>query len=245
MDLQAQYTEIRKFLAVPEDQFDLESLLSEAFKTDELRFEILSKILTFVYYFQMFKNTKEFMQSVYHCIRNTVQIKITDINDFDELLLKNAIMRFIQEYIEYAQLSQKEQVLNFLADSFERLGVQPLIINLGLLIKPLYEDQRYIDKKVSLEEVEVSVSDDEITAAIKLAINDWLERQVIDLEKQDELQEKVQSELERLTLEHNLSKDSKTYQILLTEVIEMLSMRLTMLSLMDTVEDDLEPVPIK
>jgi len=245
MDLQPKYIEIQKFLSIPDAEFDLEEILNINFSTDDLKLEILGKILTFIYYFTMFKNVKEFMHSVYSCIRNTLQIKIQNVNDFDELLVKNAILRFIQEYIEYAQISQKEQVLNFLADSFERLGVQPLIINLGLLIKPLYEDQIYIEKKTELEEVEVKVSDDEITAAIKASINNWLEKQIIDLEKQEELNEKIKIELEQLAEQYSLSKESKTYKVLLTEVIEMLAMRLTMLSLMDSIEDDLEPVPIK
>ena len=75
--------------------------------------------------------------------------------------------------------------------------------------------------------------------------NHWLETQKLDLEKEEELKGKLIVECEQLASEHKLSKESKTYNVLLTEVIEMLAMRLTMLSLMESVPDDLEPVPIK
>ncbi|MGQ4872999.1 MAG: hypothetical protein ACP6IY_02890 [Promethearchaeia archaeon] len=245
MNLEEKYIEIQRFLSISDSSFDLKSIINEKFKTEELKLEILSKILTFIYYFQMFKNIREFMTSVYNCIKNTLQIKLTSIDDFDELLIKNAIMRFIQEYIDYANISQKEQVLNFLADSFERLGVQPLIINLGLLLKPMYSDQSYLDKKSKLEEEEVIISDDEISSKIKLAINDWLEQQALNLDKQDEIKENMLKEFNKLAEEYNLSKDSESYKKLLTEVNEMLAMRLTMLSLMESIGNDLEPVSIK
>ena len=186
------------------------------------------------------------MSSVYKCIAKTLEIKITSISDFDELLIKNAMLRFVQEYVDYAKIGQKEQVLNFLADSFERLGIQPLILNLGLLLKPMYSDQKYIDKVSKMEEVEVVYQlNDENALNIKKAIDQWLEGQKIDLDKQDSLKESLIEEFDRLVSEHNLSKASKQYQLLLTEVLEMLSMKLTMLSLLESIDDEsMEPIPL-
>ncbi|MHA1439491.1 MAG: hypothetical protein ACTSPD_18125 [Promethearchaeota archaeon] len=247
MDFQKKYSEIQQFLSIPDNLFTLDEIINSNFKSEEIKIEILSKILSFIYNFQMFKQNRAFMKSVYKCIMQTLEIKLIDIKDFEELLIKNSLMRFIQEYLEYSQIGQKEQVLNFLADSFERLGLQPLILNLGLLLKPMYSDQRYIDKVEKFEEVEVVyVLNDEAGMEIKRAIDKWLSSQTIDLEKQDELMEKLKEEFDRLVSEHNLSKESKSYKILLTEVIEMLSMKLTMISLMDSISDnEFEPVPIK
>ncbi|TFF96274.1 MAG: hypothetical protein EU544_01010 [Promethearchaeota archaeon] len=245
MDLRSKLSEIKTFLGISDENFNLEEVLDSQFDSKEEKVEVLGKVLSFIYNFQMFSKIKPFMSSVYICVKNTLEINLISVEDLDELLLKNAILRFVQEYIDYAQISQKEKVLNFLADSFERLGVQPLIINLGLLLKPMYDDQKYLDKKQELREVEVVISDDEISSTIKLNINDWLETQRIDLDRQEELKESLLERYDNLVEEHNLSKDSKTYQSLKTEIIEMLSMRLTMLSLMESVSDDLEPISIK
>jgi len=244
MDLESKYSEVQQFLSISDDNFTLREDIDQYFNVDDQKVEILGKILAFIYNFQMFKKNRAFMNSVYICIKKTIEIKLMSIDDFEELLIKNSLMRFIQEYVEYAEMGQKEQVLNFLADSFERLGLQPLIINLGLLLKPMYSDQDYIDKVLKMEEVEVTyVLNDELQLQIKAEIDKWLVTQTIDLNKQDELTDKLKREFDRLIEEHNLSKESKSYKTLLTDVIEMLSMKLTMISLMDM--SDLEPVPVK
>ena len=240
-----QYSEIREFLSVSEAEFKIDQIISKNFQSEQEP-EILEKVLAFVYYFAPFKMNKAFMSSVYKCIAKTLEIKITDLSDFDELLIKNAVLRFVQEYVDYARIGQKEQVLNFLADSFERLGVQPLILNLGLLLKPMYTDQDYIDKVSKMEEVEVVYQlNDENALDIKKSIDQWLSAQKIDLDKQDLLKESLIEEFDKLVSEHNLSKNSKQYQLLLTEVLEMMSMKLTMLSLMESIDDEsMEPIPL-
>ena len=242
---QKQYTEIREFLLVSDAEFKLDQIINDNFDP-ETHAILLEKVLAFIYYFTPFKMNKAFMSSVYKCIAKTLEIKIADIGDFDELLIKNAMLRFVQEYVDYAKIGQKEQVLNFLADSFERLGVQPLILNLGLLLKPMYSDQQYIDKVSKMEEVEVVYQlNDENAIDIKRAIDQWLGAQKIELDKQDSLRERLKEEFDKLIGVHNLSKDSKQYQLLLTEVLEMLSMKLTMLSLMESIDDEsMEPIPL-
>jgi hypothetical protein len=245
MSFQKQYTEIKDFLSISEAEFKLEQLINKNFQTEQ-QAELIEKVLTFIYYFTPFKMNRAFMSSVHKCIAKTLDIKITEINDFDELLIKNSMLRFVQEYIDYAKIGQKEQVLNFLADSFERLGVQPLILNLGLLLKPMYSDQNYIDKVSKMEEIEVIYElNDDVALEIKQAIDKWLGTQSLDLDKQDELTEKITEEYDNLISEHNLSKDSQQYRLLLNEVIEMLSMKLTMLSLMESIDDEsMEPIPL-
>ncbi len=244
MSFSKQYTEIKEFLSVSDEEFKLEDIVSKNFQSEQ-QAEILEKILGFIYNFTPFKINKAFMGSVYKCIEKTLEIKITSISDFDELLIKNSILRFIQEYINFSKIDNK-QVLSFLADSFERLGVQPLILNLGILLKPMYSDQDYINRVSKMEEVEVVYkSQDETALEIKQAIDKWLNTQALDLDKQDQLQEALTVEYDKLISEYNLSKQSPQYKRLLADVSEMLSMKLTMLSLMESIDDEsMEPVPL-
>jgi hypothetical protein len=156
-------------------------------------------------------------------------------------------MHFVQEHINYSKITQKEQVLKFLSDSLEKLEIQPLIMNLGLLIKPMYKDQEYLDSLKSIEEIKVSyntINDSEIQ--IKHEIDSWLKGQQINLDRQEELKEKLLKELDRLISIYNLSKTSEEYNKLNVEAMEMLTLKLTMVSLMEQIPDDsIEPIPIK
>ena len=155
-------------------------------------------------------------------------------------------MRFLQEYITYSNLSQKEEILNFLAQSLGKLELQPLIINLGLILKPMYSDEEYLNKIKDYEEIEVSyILNDENEIQIKKEIDKWLESQYISLNNQDELRIKLKEVYDRLVLSYNLSMQSEIYNKLLKEVNEMLAMKLTVLSLMESVDESYEPVPIK
>ena len=192
----------------------------------------------------MFKDSIPFMNSVYICVKKTLEIE-ADIDDYDELLIKNSIMRFVQEYISYSNLSQKEAILNFIADSFGVLKLQPLIINLGLLLKPMYKDEEYLKKLQSWEEIEVSyMCNDEDEIELKKQIDNWLEARTISLDSQDNLKIELKQIYDNIIVQFNIPKESETYLTLLREVNEMLAMRLTVLSLMN-IDDSLEPVPIQ
>ena len=45
----------------------------------------------------MFKELKPFMNSVYICVKKTLEIQTEHLDDYDELLIKNSIMRFVQK----------------------------------------------------------------------------------------------------------------------------------------------------
>ncbi len=242
MDISSKYSEIKNFLSISDEKFDLDQVCSGW--EEEKKFLILEKVLNFITHFSMFKELKPLMNSVYICIKKTLEIQ-ANIEDFDELLTRSILMRFVQEYITYSNLSQKEEILNFLAQSFGKLKLQPLIINLGLLLKPMYSDQDYLNKIKDFEEIEVSyMLNDENELKMKREIDKWLETQPLALANQKDLKLKLNEEFNRLTGLVNLSKESAAYSKLLKEVNEMLAMKLTVLSLMDSVED-LEPVPIK
>ncbi|MCK4384181.1 MAG: hypothetical protein KAW66_12855 [Candidatus Lokiarchaeota archaeon] len=247
MDFESKYIEIRQFLSVSELEFNLDKKIDELFDSDNLKMEILSKITQFINYFSIFKNVKPFMNSVYYCIETTLDIGVESVGDFKELLVKNALMRFVQEYIDYAQLTQKRQVLRLLSDSFEKLQIQPIIINLGLLLRPMYQDKAYLDRANNTKDVKISYSLlDDIEIKIKTIIDEWMKAQVITLSNQDKIKTELRNKYEDLASNFKITKDSDIYLKLFTEVMEMLSMRLTMISLMGTISDDsLAPIPIK
>ena len=247
MDFESKYIEIRQFLSVPELEFNLDKKIDESFDSDSIKLEILSKITQFINYFSIFKTIKPFMNSVYYCIETTLDIEVESVSDFKELLIKNALMRFVQEYIEYTQLTQKRQILKLLSDSFDKLQIQPIIINLGLLLKPMYQDKAYLDRANNIKDVEISYSlFDEIEIKIKSIIDEWLKVQVITLNNQDNIKTELRKKYEDLASNFKIIKDSDIYLKLFTEVMEMLSMRLAMISLMESISDDsFEPIPIK
>ena len=246
-DLGSQYSEIKSFLSIPDDRFDLEETINETFKSEseDKKLYVLGKVLNFIANFAMFKEIKPFMNSVFICVKKTLEIKTQNLGDYDELLIKNSLMRFVQEYITYSNLSQKEEILNFIARSFEKLQLQPLIINLGLLLKPMYSDNEYLNKIKDYEEIEVTyILNDENEVIIKKEIDKWLETQELNLENQSAMREQLLEKYDQLVGEYNLSKESKSYQKLIKEVEEMLAMRLTVMSLMESIDESFEPIPI-
>ncbi len=247
MDFESKYLEIREFLSISELKFNLDKKIDEFKGSDSLKMEILSKITQFIQYFSIFKDVKPFMNSVYDCIETTLDIGVESGSDFKELLVKNALMRFVQEYVDYTQLTQKRQVMKFLSDSFEKLQIQPIIINLGLLLKPMYQDKAYLDRITNTKEVEISYSlSNEIEIKIKTNIDEWLKVQVIALNNQGEIETELRKKYDLLASNFKIVKGSDIYKKLFIDVMEMLSMRLTMISLTESISDDsFEPIPIK
>ncbi len=247
MDFESKYVEIRQFLSISELEFNLDEKIDEFFDSDSLKMEILSIITQFIYYFSIFKSIKPFMNSVYYCIENTLDLRVESVSDFKELLVKNALMKFVQEYTNYAQLTQKRQVMKLLLDSFEKLQIQPIIINLGLLLKPMYQDKDYLDRTNKNKEVKISYSLlNESEIKIKTTIDEWLKVQALALNNQDEVRTELRKKYEDLASNFNIIKGSDIYNKLFKEIMEMLSMRLTMISLMESISDDsFEPIPIK
>ena len=249
MNLSSVYSEIKQFLSIADENFDLEKIINHFFNTepDENKLEIVGDILNFINKFSMFQDIKPFMGSLYRCITNTLEIKPDSIYDFEDLLTKNALMHFVQEHINYSKLTQKDQVLKFLADSLEKLETQPLITNLGILIKPMYKDQKYLSSLNRADEIVVSydmINDSEIQ--VKTEIDSWLKKQDFTLESQEDLMAKLMLELDKLFSRYNIPKTSEESKKLHFEALEMLNLKLTMISLMDQISDDsVEPIPIK
>lgn len=249
MNLNSLYSEIKQILSISENNSDLEQNINRCYsrEPDENKLEILGDILSFIDKFSMFRDIKPFMNSLYTCINNSLEIKLESVLDFEELLVKNSIMHFVQQYINYSKITQKDQVLEFLTDSLEKLQKQPLVMNLGLLLKPMYQDQKYLINLEKLKEVEVNYNlATDVDLQIKQEIDTWLNIQDINLDKQDELKELLKLKFENLVTKYNLTMNSENSKKLEMEVLEMLTMKLTMLTLMEFVtEDSFGPIPIK
>lgn len=130
MFLENKYFEIKQFLNISCQDCELEKFIDKQFFSEEIKSKILDRIQNFINNFVMFKEIKPFMNSVYACIKKTLELETNSIDDFDELLINNALIHFVQKYINYSQLKPKDQVLNFLTNSLQKLQVRPLIINL-------------------------------------------------------------------------------------------------------------------
>ncbi|MFX1391763.1 MAG: hypothetical protein ACFE9Z_16995 [Promethearchaeota archaeon] len=249
MDLSSIYSEVKELLSITDENFNLERDLNQYYKTesDEDKLEILGDIVSFITKFSMFKEIKPFMNSLYTCISNTLEIKPESIFDFEDILVRNSIMHFVQEYIDYSKITQKDQVFEFLSDSLEKLKIEPLIMNLGLLLKPMYQDLSYLSNLQNLKEVEVTYnSSNGVDIQIKQEIDTWFNSIEINLENQDELKEHLTQEFENIITKYNLTLDSEKSKKLKLEVMEMLTMKLTMISLMEKIPDSsFEPIPIR
>jgi len=249
VNLSSVYSDIKQFLSISDENFDLETTINLYFKSepDENKLELLADILSFINYFSMFKEIRPFMNSLYNCINNTIEFTTDSMKDFEELLIKNSILHFVQEYIDYSQLTHKRKILRFLSDSLEKLQVQPLIINLGLLLKPMYQDREYLDHLDKIKETEVTyILDNEAEIQIKEQIDNWLRSRNINLDNQEQVKEHLKHEFDSLVFKYNINQNNEIYKRLQMEILEMFSMKLALISLtILTSDDSLKPIPIK
>lgn len=230
---------VQEFLSIPNEKFKLKMILYALSISIEDKILILEKIQAFLIPFSMFKDIQKFMNATYDYIQKTIEITGGSLNEFVRILIRTTLMGFIQEYVDYVRLYQKEEVFDYLTNALGKLSLQPLIINLGLLLKPMYQDKDYMESRKQSQEVEVEYTrDSEVEILIKGAIDDWIESQELNLDKQDELRELLAIEFKNLIEIYNVPKESELYKKLLIEVMEMLSLKLTVLSLMDSLNDD-------
>jgi hypothetical protein len=243
------YTDIKEFLSIPGDNKELEKVLGDSSFSEEEQVQILKKILKFIKYFTIFKDIKPFMGAVYICIKKTFEVKVNSVNDVDKLFVKNALQRFMTEFVNYSKMNKNDHILNYLAGSLQRLQVQPLILNLGFLLKPMYNDKEYLKKIKGLDDEEVTyVINSENEIKIKKRMDFWINAQELSLDRQDELKESLINEFDgiNMTDRRNISRESEEYKRLIGEIVEMLSLKLTVLSLMESIpEESFLPEPIK
>ena len=247
MDFETKFLDIKKFLWIPFENKELEDILERKFSSESEKFTIINKISQFIHYFEIFKNIQPFMQMIHRCVVRALEFNFESLDDIDELLIKTILMHVIQEYIKYSNLSQRNQVLDLLTTSLERLNPQPLILNLGLLVKPLYQDEAYLNSLEKLKEIEVEyVHDKDIELEIKNEIHEWLNSVSLDLNNQEELLNQLENKFNELIKKHGISKDSHECNEIFQEIKEMCTMKLVLLSLEDSLENDsCDPISIK
>jgi hypothetical protein len=255
-EIEYKLLEIQAFLSIPDEKFRLNELLQKNFHSIQIQSIILNRILTYLYKFQMFKDIEPFMHVVYSHIHMTLEVNITNLDEFEYILIKTSLTGFIQDYVIYMDIYEKDKVFDFLTQSFGKLSLEPLIINLGLLLKPIYQEQAALAEIESLEEVEevklveeieeVQILFDNNTKQIKDAVNDWLESEKLDLDNENELRKMLKIFYDDMAYLYDIEKNTELYNLLLIEVNEMLSLKLTVISLMDSLSDSsFKPVPIK
>ncbi|TFF97204.1 MAG: hypothetical protein EU541_08530, partial [Promethearchaeota archaeon] len=187
--LNSAYQKIKNFLSISNDNEELERIIERYSFSEEFLLQLLDKIYQFLNYFAMFNDIEPFMKSLFITIKKSFEFKIETVDDFQQILIKNTLTRLIQEYLTYSKTHNEQKVLGYLTDSLQKLKIGPLIVNLGLIVKPMYEDEAYVEKIEEFEEVEVSyVLNDEQEIGIKKQIDSWLETQEISLNEQDRLE---------------------------------------------------------
>lgn len=242
--LESRISEINKFLLIAESNLELYQLIEEYYESDDLKIDILECVISFINKFKMFKDIDPFMKAVHYYIKKALEYKPTSVEELDYLLVKITIKGLFEEY---QKISQGNQVSKYLTDSLEKLDLQPLIINLGLLLKPMYQDENSCSKTKAIEESRfIPASDEEKVRIIKNSIDKWLQNQFMDLYVQTELKALLKDEYRRLTAQYHILDESPLYSSLFVEVSEMLTLKFTVISLMDSLsEESFEPVPIK
>ena len=246
-DLESIYFEIRQFLSIPDENFDLYKIINQSYESDKAKSRILEIILDFINKFSMFKEIQPLMSSLYCYIRQSVEEKSKNNKQFEQAIIKHSLMGFIKEYLDYTDVQQKKKVLEFLTESLGKLALEPMIVNLGLLLKPMYQDEDYLNtlKTTTMEEVSY-LEDGDKEKEIKNIMDKWIESQALDLENQDKLNEKLLEELIKLSKEFDMKVDSELFRNLTLDIKDMLALKLTVLSLMGGISDEsIEPIPLK
>jgi len=245
--INSSYQNIKNFLSIPSDNRELEGIIERLNFSDEFLLGILEKIYEFINYFAMFNDIEPFMKSLFITIKRSFEFKIESIEDFQQILIKNTLTRLIQEYLTYSKTHNEQKVLGYLTDSLQKLQIRPLLMNLGLIVKPMYEDEEYVEKVKDYEEVEVTyVLNDEEEIGIKKQIDNWLDTRDIRLNKQDQLEQELDNKFTTLINQCDIEQETEKCNKLWTEVLEMLRMKLTVASLMDGLgESGPEPISIK
>lgn len=211
---------------------------------------VLADIGQFVNYFRTYLNEKDFQKNVFRIIEISLEICEKE-EDLPDILMKTAIVNLIDLYITFSDISgsAKESVLNILGASFGKLDPSAQILNVCVMLDPVFKSDAYKKSVEEKTEVEVTYKDEsQITDAekeIKAEIDAWIKQQPMDVEKQDELEEKVRNKCKALAEQKGMVPSSPQYQELEMSCIEMVRMQLTSMALMfEFDDDDISPVPI-
>jgi len=240
------FSDLLSFFEEPAKVEEIRHFLEECFsnlKDREMGTTIISE---FVRYFALFQTLKPLRLEIHHSVIETIQIA-DKVSDLGELLQKAILLRLVEIYIGNAGLGQKDKILNILSSSLETLAPGPLFLNLGLMVRPIFQQESYQHAQKTQEEREIVYSIEYKTISktdieIKKAMDKWIKSQRIDLDAQDKLQSALRQKLQEECSQRGIpARDD-----LLFQVQEMLNLQLTLASLqMSMGDEDLAPTPIR
>ncbi len=233
------------FFEEPAKAEEIGHVLEESFSDTKDRDTGIAIIAEFVRYFALFQTLGPLRKEVHRCIIDGIKMA-ERVLDLGELLQKSILMRFVEIYIENAGLGQKEKILNILSTSLETLAPGPLFLNLGLLVRPIFQQDSYQRTQQAQEEREIVYaveykSTSNLDLEIKQAMDKWIKSQRMDLDAQDKMKRALKDKFQ----EECGHRGVPARDDLLFQVQEMLNMQLTIASLqMSLGEEDLAPTPI-
>jgi hypothetical protein len=238
-------TRLVQILGVAQSDQSLYKKISENFPDPSAQTTVIKQITQFLGYFDMFKSLKALSKELLIIINDTFEM-CEQPSEFQEILLKSILLRFTEIYIDHAGYADKDKIIKTLSQSLEILAPQALIINLGLMVKPIFSDVKYLAEQSQVEEKHVEeVDNSQIALKIKKQIDAWIKSQSLNVDDQAALTEKLGAKVSALAKELKLPEDCKEFRQIMLECTEMLNMQLTMLSLMmDLDDEDLSPQPI-
>ena len=229
---------------------EINRILDEKVPPDK-KMTLMERIRHFLQYFDIFEDIPAIFEEIFHAIVTSLELVVEgDVDELEQLLQKTILLRFVEAYVTYAQLGQKEKILNILSTSLETLAAPALFLNLGLLVKPIYTSEEYLKQKDTQATKEIDYKTEYVTGDaelwIKHEIDEWIHAQTLDLDKQDDLFAGLHQKYDRLCVQQGIAKNADNYPILKSQVEEMLTMQLTVVSLGGFMDDDedLKPVPI-
>ncbi len=236
---------IRNFLELSDKDRRISENLEEIFK-DKTEIDQAIKIIgEFVNYFNLFNDLKFLKKEIVDCILGTLEI-CTNNKELMDSLLKTTLFRILEIFLDHSKIQgDKDKIIKTLSLSLEILAPSALIINLGMIAKPVFQDEDYQAQK-ALEAEEIEKIDHSVIAdAIKAEVSNWIEMQQLNLEKQKELTDHVEIMVARLAAEQGLATETEQYYNLVLESKEMVNLKLTAMSLlMDFGDEDLSPQPL-
>jgi hypothetical protein len=233
------------FFEDPSLSTTIERDLSENFKDPQSQEVGIQKISEFVLYFSLFQGLKAIRTELHRSILDSIEMA-ENVSDLSELMQKTILLRFVEIYVDNAQLEQKDKILNILSSSLETLAPGPLFLNLGLLVKPVFQDAEFQQKQETQEEKEIIYTEEYTPIAsydveIKHAIDAWIHAQQLDLDTQEQLHNNLSEQFNQ----ECESRGVTPREDLLLQCQEMLSMQLTLVSLQMSLGDDDDCAPIK
>src|SRR4030042_5710359 len=225
------FSDLLSFFIEPAKIDDILHILEECFSNPKDRETGIIIIKEFVQYFALFQTLKPLRLEIHRCVMETIQIA-DRVSDLGDLLQKAILLRLVEIYIGNAGLEQKDKILNILSSSLETLAPGPLFLNLGLLVRPIFQQESYQRAQQAQEEREIVYSIEYKTISktdieIKKVMDKWIKSQRFDLEAQDKLKSALKQKLQ----EECKNRGLPTRDDLLFQVQEMLNMQLTLASL--------------